>query len=194
MFISQFHLSWTDIINKNEVTQASGVLLGAVTILTSTSPELFTRFGVTSPWALLAFKDYDSSSPTSRYYRADNEKANLVAWLVANRISTSVELSQETFQQVMNAAHKPLVVIVPFEKSTETKIAERVSEVGKKWRLRKASKESSRDVVFTWMDADKWASWMKSMYGIKASEEPAVIIADHTVSIMAAYTTSTITD
>ncbi|KAH7903252.1 hypothetical protein BJ138DRAFT_180025 [Hygrophoropsis aurantiaca] len=29
------------------------------------------------------------------------------------------------------------------------------------------------------MDGDQWGKWMKSMYGIKATSEPAVIIADH---------------
>jgi len=43
------------------------------------------------------------------------------------------------------------------------------------WQVEKRT----RDVVFTWMDVERWASWLKNMYGVKISEEPAVIIADH---------------
>ena len=31
------------------------------------------------------------------------------------------------------------------------------------------------------MDADKWASWLKNMYGIKGKEGPVIVIADHSV-------------
>lgn len=165
------------------MTQASSILLGAVPIVTSSSPELFTRFSISTPWALVALKDYDSSNPTAVYYNPYNDKAGLSQWLVANRISTSVELSQDTFQQVMNAPHKPLVVIVPVTKGTAKDISEKVQEIGKKWKLRTTNK-GNREVVFTWMDAEKWAKWLKNMYGLKTSEEPTVIIADHSVSLV----------
>ena len=151
-------------------------------ILTSTSPDLFKRFSISEPWALLAFKDQDLSNPTSTYYNPYDHQAGLSQWLQANRIATSVELSQDTFQVVMNAAHKPLVVVVPVTKATEKDISLKVREIGKKWKAKKTNK-GSREVVFTWMDAEKWAKWLKTMYGITASEEPSVIIADHEVSL-----------
>ena len=114
------------------------------------------------------------------------EKADVSKWLLANRIPTTVELNQETFQLVMNAAHKPLVVIAAVNKDTREKVAEKMKEIGKKWRVRKLDK-GSRDVVFTWMDADKWAKWLKNMYGVKATEEPTVIIADHGVIIQNSF-------
>lgn len=85
----------------------------------------------------------------------------------------------------MNAQHKPLVVIVPVDKGTKDRVSEKVREIAKKWRVKKGGK-GGRDIVFTWMDAGKWGSWLKSMYGLKTSgdtDEPAVIIADHGVSI-----------
>ena len=45
-----------------------------------------------------------------------------------------------------------------------------------------AAIRNTKDVIFTWMDAAKWGTWMKSMYGIKVSELPAVVVADHQVS------------
>jgi len=162
----------------NVITQASGALLGSVPIYTSSSPELFTRFSISTPWALLALKDFDSLSPTSVYHNPSIEKDDISRWLLSNRVPTTVELNQETFQLVMNAPHKPLVVIAAVKASMKEKVAEKMKEIGKKWRVRKLNK-GSRDVVFTWMDVDKWASWLKNMYGVKVAEEPAVIIADH---------------
>jgi len=162
----------------NIITQASGILLGSVPIYASSSPELFTRFSISTPWALLALKDHDASSATSIYHNPFAEKADISKWLIDNRVPTIVELNQETFQEVMNAPQKPLVVIVAVNQSTKEKVAEKMKEIGKKWRVRNPDK-GDRDVVFTWMDADKWARWLKNMYGAKATEEPAVIIADH---------------
>jgi thioredoxin domain-containing protein 5 len=153
-----------------------------VPIYTSSSPELFTRFSISTPWALLALKDFDASGATAVYHKRFADKANISKWLIANRIPTTVELSQETFQLVMNAPHKPLVVIASVNKGKKEKVAEKMKEIGKKWRVRKLNK-GNRDVVFTWMDTDKWASWLKNMYGVKATEEPTVIIADHSVSV-----------
>ena len=82
----------------------------------------------------------------------------------------------------MNAPHKPLVVIASVNEAKKEKVAEKMKEIGKKWRVRKLDK-GDRDVVFTWMDTDKWASWLKNMYGVKTTEEPALIIADHAVRI-----------
>lgn len=161
---------------------ASGVLLGSVPIYTSSSPELFTRFSISTPWALLALKDFDASSATAIYHNELADKAEISKWLLANRVPTTVELNQETFQLVMNAPHKPLVVISPVNKSTREKIAEKIKDIGKKWKVRRLNK-GNRDVVFAWMDADKWASWLKNMYGVQATDEPVVVIADHGVSV-----------
>lgn len=45
-----------------------------------------------------------------------------------------------------------------------------------------------REVIFTWMDMDKWGDWMKSMYGIRMAydgsgtlDDVPVIISDHKV-------------
>lgn len=115
------------------------------------------------------------------YYEPTAEKADISKWFLANRVPTTVELHQETFQQVMNAPHKPLVVIAAVNDNGKEKVAEKMKEIGKKWRVWKD--KGSRDVIFTWMDTDKWASWLKSMYGVKVTEEPTVIIADHSVRV-----------
>lgn len=101
-----------------------------------------------------------------------------------------VELTQDTFQQVMNAPQEPLVVIAAVTKENKDKVKERFREISKKWRIRTSGSgiTHERDVVFTWMDAERWSDWMKSMYRISKGgehhetlDEVRVVIADHKV-------------
>jgi thioredoxin domain-containing protein 5 len=78
----------------------------------------------------------------------------------------------------MNAPHNPLVVIAATPNDVQNDVSSKLNDIAKKWRLRK-SYVGRQDVVFTWMDADQWGSWMKSMYGVKANDQPKVVVADH---------------
>lgn len=100
-----------------------------------------------------------------------------------------MELNQESFQSVMNAPHKPLVVIVATFKENEETVSEKLRTVGLRWRARieemKNEGRSRRGVVFTWMDREKWGSWLKGMYGIKDGQGVdgvVTVVADHEVS------------
>lgn len=125
------------------------------------------------------------------------ESNKLNHWLLTHRLPTSLELTQDTFQDVMKAPQAPLVVIAaaPKDESLRKKVGERMKELGKKWRLRTdgSGEMKGREVVFTFMDAAKWSDWMKSMYGIKyedkdngekySLEDVKVVITDHSVSL-----------
>jgi thioredoxin domain-containing protein 5 len=100
-----------------------------------------------------------------------------------------MELNQESFQSVMNAPHKPLVVIVATFKENEGTVREKLWEIGLSWRAKaddmKSERGSSRGVVFTWMDRERWGSWLKGMYGIKEShgvDGVVTVVADHEVT------------
>jgi len=185
---------------QNQVTHASQVLLGSPPIFASTSDELFSRYRIpaTSTWVILAFKDRDAFRPTARFlgdaFNSDSLiQEPLKRWLLENRLPTTVELTEDTFQDVMKAPHRPLVVIAAVTKDSKEKVADRIKDIGKVWRVKKAQgKGGVRDVVFAWMDTGKWASWMKSMYGVAAGpeSEPAIVIADHGVGILSEISSS----
>ncbi|KIJ19745.1 hypothetical protein PAXINDRAFT_165999 [Paxillus involutus ATCC 200175] len=166
----------------NDLAKDSQLLFGSPPVYMSSSPELFARYDIPSSSlpALFAFKDNDTKDPAAVFYPSSQPADALKSWLFNNRLPTSLELSRDMFQQVMNAPQKPLVVIVSTPKGMQDSVAEKLNDIGKKWRLRTSlSREARRDVVFSWMDADQWGKWMKSTYGIKAGTEPAVIVADH---------------
>ncbi|KAF7331691.1 Protein disulfide isomerase [Mycena kentingensis (nom. inval.)] len=174
------------------ITRLAAPLLGSPTIFTSASPVLFKRYSIpdTAPWAVIALKDRDPNSAAAMYLgsaRVDDADRDLTTWLLSNRLPTSIELMQDTFQSVMNAPHAPLVVIAAVTKETRDKVADRFRDIALKWRVRTSGTGvyGGRSVVFTYMDAEKWSSWLKSMYGLKKGghdiEDVGVVIADHQV-------------
>ncbi|KAF8897127.1 thioredoxin-like protein [Infundibulicybe gibba] len=161
IYLLLYSSSDSQILDK--IRHIAPALLGSPPIYISTSPTLQTRFSLPltqdTPWALLAFKDHDSNS----------------------------------FQRVMNAPQAPLVVVAAAAGDDKTKVEERFKDVARKWRVRtggsgwfQGSGDHAREVVFAWMDADRWADWLKSMYGVPKMdvsesdlEDVHVIIADH---------------
>ncbi|KAF9468758.1 protein disulfide isomerase [Collybia nuda] len=182
--------SATDKEIMDMVRRAAGPLLGSPVIFTSSDPNLLSQFSIpqTSTWALVAFKDHDIQTPSSIIHERISSEKKLTTWLLSHRLSTIVELNQDTFQQVMNAPQEPLVVIAAVTKEVTDKVKERFKEIGKKWRIRTSGSGTThgRDIVFSWMDSERWSDWMKSMYGISKDashdetlDEVHVIIADH---------------
>ncbi|KAF4574508.1 hypothetical protein EYR36_005850 [Pleurotus pulmonarius] len=168
------------------------VLLGSPPVYSTTAPELYEKYKVPSwaPWAILAFKDHDASWPTSQFlgppsHDAASIQTTVTPWLLSNRLPTTAELTQDSFQGIMNAPHSPLVVIAAVTKANSAKVAEKLRNIGSKWRVKLRAHDTAsagnRDVVFALMDAERWKDWMKSMYSIKAGdgEEVPIVIADH---------------
>jgi len=106
----------------------------------------------------------------------------------------------------MTAPEEPLVVIAAVPQKMEGKVQKRIGDLVAMWKSRtagtgraqstapkarfgkglKVKKErKEREVVFAWMDADKWSDWIKSMYAIEYDEgatalaDVQVVITDH---------------
>ncbi|KAH9483160.1 Thioredoxin domain-containing protein 5 [Psilocybe cubensis] len=181
---------------------ASSVLLGSPQIFASSDPALHTRYSIPagSPWALVALKDHDAKTPSSIHYgsspsslytsSSSDESKKLNRWLLTHRLPTTTELTRDTFQSVMNAPQSPLVVLCFSPERTQDAVMRRLKDIGAKWRHRTEGSGivHGKEVVFAWMDEDKWTDWMKSMYGLAKRPEiegqgdldtVRVVIADH---------------
>ncbi|ESK87822.1 thioredoxin domain-containing protein 5 [Moniliophthora roreri MCA 2997] len=177
-------------------------LLGSPTIVTVRDPPqpLLERLSLptTSQWHLVALKDHDMNTPAAAYSSsltatalADKERSKAISeWLFDNRLPTTIELTRDTFQSVMNAPSKPLVVVAAMSSHNQDKVRSKMEEIGRRWRARThgsgvaLGKKAERRVVFARMDVEKWQDWMKSMYGVKPKkshelEDVDVFIADH---------------
>lgn len=147
---------------------------------------------------IIVLKDGDFSTPAAKYQvTSSTETKALESWvgflcrfetasninecqMMRNRLPSAMELDEDTFQEVMNAQHEPLVVIAATPKDDMTTNAQKMRDIAMQWRDAKG--ESG--IVFTWMDIDRWASWLKGMYGISSDDLPHVVVANHAVSLL----------
>jgi len=167
------------------LTQAARPLLGSPPLYISTSPELFTHFAlpITSDFSLIALKDGDPSAAAQLLFSAQTSVEDFSKWLQTHRLPLAMEISEGSFQEVMNAESKPLVVLVSVTTSgvEHDRIVETVHTLAAQWRRTGAAQyapaHGARQVVFAWMDQERWTSWLKSMYGIKGPAQ--VVIVDH---------------
>jgi hypothetical protein len=164
-------------------------LLGSPPLYISTSPELFTHFAltITSDFSLIALKDGDPSAAAQLLFSAQTSVEDLSRWLQTHRLPLAMEISEGSFQEVMNAESRPLVVLVSVTASgvEHDRIVETVHTLAAQWRRTGAAQyapaHGARQVVFAWMDQERWTSWLKSMYGIKGPAQ--VVIVDHSVRL-----------
>ncbi|OSD01995.1 thioredoxin-domain-containing protein [Trametes coccinea BRFM310] len=165
----------------NQAVEASHILFGSPPLFTSTASAFYDHYNIQpGTAAIIAIKDNEPNVPAavytfSRPLSTVAERQDLVDWLLRNRFPTALELDSDNFQDVMNAPHKPLVVIVGTPRDALAETAQQVRELARRWR----DAREGVPVVFTWMDADKWGSWLKSMYGIKKGALPRAIVANH---------------
>ncbi|KAI0759740.1 thioredoxin-domain-containing protein [Trametes elegans] len=169
----------------NQVVDASHVLFGSPPLYTSTSSAFYDHFNLkTGTAAIVALKDNDPSVPAAVYHiprpvSTVQERQDLVDWLLRHRLPSALELDSDNFQDVMNAPHKPLVVVVATPSGALAQTARAVGDLARAWR---AAREPA-PVVFAWMDADKWGKWLKSMYGLKPAALPAAVVANHSALV-----------
>ena len=214
---------------QNAFKDAASSLLGQPSVYYSSDPELIHQYGVSSsPWAFIALKDHDVQTASSVFLSSHlspgtgTGEASLVrqigashgelsTWLRTHRLPTSLELSRDTFQDVMTAPEEPLIIIAAAPQNLNRKVQKRLGDLVAIWRartsgtgratsnapgamlgkgLRVKNERTEREVVFTWMDAEKWKDWMKSMYGIEHNAESMtalgdveVVITDHKVCV-----------
>lgn len=120
-------------------------------------------------------------------------REELKNWLLSNKLPGYLELTQDTFQTVMNAPHNPLVVIATSNDKLEAKIEAKIIEISKDWREKSGGTGTvgGREVIFTWMDGERWRDWMKSMYSIGIDDDEddmsdvKVVVANHKVRLPA---------
>jgi len=167
------------------LSQAARPLLGSPPLYVSSAPELFTHFSlpVTSDFFLIALKDGDTSAAAQLGFNAQTDVGKLADWLQAHRLPLAMELGEGSFQEVMNAENEPLVILVSVPASGVERdgIVETVRRLATQWRRTGSAHhtpvQGARQVVFVWMDQERWAKWLKSMYGIKGPAQ--VVIVDH---------------
>ncbi|KAK4047899.1 hypothetical protein OIV83_005081 [Microbotryomycetes sp. JL201] len=115
-------------------------------------------------------------------------------WLRSAKLPTLTELSGATFNDLMpKEGDPPLVGLavlsrkgLPDQQFEQAK--SKMTRLAKEWQSRRTVKTREkdsienvgRDVVWSWVDGDKWAGWVRKMYGVKMGglNGPELVIVD----------------
>ena len=156
---------------------------------------------------LLVFKDRSVAQPVSVLHpttlRASDSASGQVVYseqaitqiagfLSREQYALVTELTAANFEEIVRNKEDALVVLAALsdtyhgtqqaDNSAEG-IALKEAEISAlrstalEWRLNKATR-SERQVVFAWIDADRWKSALKKLYGIDATKVPAAVLVD----------------
>ncbi|CDR99108.1 probable Pig2-related to protein disulfide isomerase [Sporisorium scitamineum] len=156
---------------------------------------------------LLAFKDHSIAQPVSVFnpstLRASDSASGqavyseqaisqITNFLSREQYSLVTELTAANFEEIVRNKEDALVVLAALsdtyhgaqqaDTSAEGIALKEVEfstlrSIALEWRLKKASK-SARQVIFAWIDADRWKSPLKKLYGIDATKVPAAVLVD----------------
>jgi len=162
-----------------DIEGAAKVLLGTPPIFRSQDPDVFKHLGVDPSLGsvIVAVKDHEARAASTLPLATPHPPQAISAWLLSEKLPTLGELSTHSFDDVMRNPSKPIVVLAALDGSSTQEQTVLLS-VAKAWRD-SGMKVLDRPVVFVWMDTTKWEKWLKSMYGVKTSNGPAIIITDH---------------
>lgn len=188
---------------------AAKTLMGTSPVYSTSTPALFELHSI--PHDQLTFVTFKAHArdpydvfPVPRGGTSRQRLEATRHWLRSAKVPLVSELNAATFPELMpsgklatgpggTALVPPLVgLAVLSRRGLGSEGLERakatVAEMAKSWvveRRRRSTDAAERDVLWAWVDGDKWAGWARSMYDVKlgARDGPKVVIADPKVSL-----------
>lgn len=166
--------------------EASKVLVGTTSFYTSTNPSLFTQFNLAPTPYLLVFKQHSSSPnlkfPLPRTTLSKKTRLELTTeWIGTAKLPFLSELSSQNYADLMQGMGKntPLVALAILSPTLLDSIEStkgRLEELAKGWHTRQSERVGSRDVLWAWVDGDRWGKWAKGMYQVQEGKSPVVLV------------------
>ncbi|KAK4052567.1 hypothetical protein OIO90_004336 [Microbotryomycetes sp. JL221] len=116
-------------------------------------------------------------------------------WLRSAKLPTLTELSGSTFNDLMpKEGDPPLVALAILSRKGLSKphefdqAREKMLSLAQQWKSRRTAQRKEtivgdqlgREVVWSWVDGDRWAGWIRKMYDVKMGgiQGPEIVIAD----------------
>ncbi|GJJ07807.1 hypothetical protein Clacol_002012 [Clathrus columnatus] len=171
---------------RDLVEEASQPLLGTPPIFSvQTSLDLLSSLGLPSSQplpVLVCLKDHTTQSFSNIVLSSASTLNEVSNWLIRHSLPSSVELDADNFAKIMGSTssspkREPRLAVIAALHPQDVESIHKLQQIAKIWLQKHRTLDGQ--VVFTWMDRQKWDSWLKSTYGIKASSSPAVVLADH---------------
>lgn len=183
--LSPAHHCYTHRLYQTLMQEASKVLIGTTSFYTSTNPTFFTQFALAPSPYLLVFKH--SSVPTLKFplpRTTLSKKTRLeltTEWIGTAKLPFLSELSSTNYADLMQGTSKntPLVALAILSPTLLHSIEStkgRLEELAKGWHARRSEQFGSRDVLWAWVDGDRWGGWAKGMYQVQEGKSPVVLV------------------
>ncbi|GAA6057492.1 hypothetical protein JCM3770_000583 [Rhodotorula araucariae] len=175
---------------------AAKSLMGSSPVYDSSSPALLALFSIPADQpTLLTLKDHSLSASSSfalplasSGLSSTKRLAATRMWLRSAKLPTVTEVTSATFPDLMpTEGNPPLVGLAVLSRKglgdeafESAKGAVGVLARGWAERRRTGAAGEARDVLWAWVDGDKWAGWVRSMYDVKMGgrDAPALVLVD----------------
>lgn len=159
--------------------------MGSTAFYSSESLDLFSFFSLNQAPTFLIFKD-NSLQPADLLVISDinrnNQNTISSNWLRTFKLPTLTELSSSTYTDIMQTGDQsPLVGLILLQPTASNFIQLKSSAqvLAQNWRKRR--EVGKRNVIWVWIDSDKWNNWISRMYGVQTDQigsNGLILIAD----------------
>lgn len=123
--------------------------------------------------ALLVMKDHRFGAAAAlTYFAAAHGAWHMQNWLLAHRLPSVVQLTKDTYDQLLLPDHAPLVLAaVPTE---DEEARARIEEVALGW------EKGLGRFQFAWVEGEEWRWWLEGRFGVERF--PAVVVLEDQAS------------
>lgn len=132
---------------------------------TSVDPRLYSNLSIANPpptSALLAFSSFSPRAVGLLAFPASQER--LTKFINLHRHPTVINLTPGNFNEVFKSDARAIVVLGAINKGQQGKAEYAEFErVAKAWK--RGGRDFTRPVWFAYVEAEKWAGWLKQSYG-----------------------------
>jgi hypothetical protein len=127
--------------------------------------RLYTNLSIANPpptSALLAFSSFSARPVASLSFPTTQDR--LTRFAKFHRFPTLLKLTPNNFNEIMKSDMRAVVVLAALNKGQEGKKEyDQFQSVAKAWR--RGGRDFSQPVWFAYVEAEKWAGWLKQSYG-----------------------------
>lgn len=132
---------------------------------TTVDPRLYANLSIANPpptSALLAFSSFSLRPVGSLAFPTSSDRLNKFANL--HRHPTVIKLTPGNFNEIMKSDTRATIVLAALNKGQQGKTEfTQFENVAKAWK--RGGRDFSQPIWFAYVEAEKWAGWLKQSYG-----------------------------
>ncbi|OUM69148.1 hypothetical protein PIROE2DRAFT_3044, partial [Piromyces sp. E2] len=143
---------------------------GAKFLVTSDT-QLLEELGSTDTKQSLLVLLQDHNTKKIPYTKSLSSESDLNKWISQTKYPLFTEISSQNSEEIMD--NHDLVVIGFINSNTVNTWTPKFREVARKWRASELA--DTHNVVFTWIDSDKWSKYISKVYHLEPTDLPRII-------------------